>query len=198
MSTSESLRDMLQRWRRGDQTAAAEIYARYQERVERFAELRVGAHLKRRFDADDITVLALKSVLRLTAEKTRTLDHKKSLWGFVAAIADKKIRKQVEFHYAAIRDVRREQEVGSGSAGVLPELQAGGLTPQEFAVMAYALEEILSRLNAADHTIFLLWLDGYSCSEIGEKVGCARYTVLRKTKEFKKLLCPIGEDDSGQ
>ena len=81
MSNQEFLRDLLCRWRSGDQEAATEIYKRYELRVQRLAEQKLGRYLWHRVSPDDIMMMALKSVLRLTAENSCSLDRNGSLWG---------------------------------------------------------------------------------------------------------------------
>ena len=147
MSSSVPLRDLLHRWRSGDQVAADELYHRYEQRVLHLAEQKLGTYLWRRVSPDDIMMMAMKSVLRLTVEETCTLDHNESLWGLVANITNRKILKEAEFHAAAKRNIRKETDVDYGSENASPAPLTHEATAEEIAQLADLLEKIRSVLG---------------------------------------------------
>ena len=101
---------------RADQSAADELYQRYEQRVLRLAEKKLGNYLWRRVSPDDIMMMAMKSLLRVTVEENCTLDRNQSLWGLVVSITDRKILKEAAFHAGG--QTQRPQRDGSRCGGV--------------------------------------------------------------------------------
>ena len=190
MSNEEFLRDLLRRWRSGDQEAAAEIYKRYEARVQQLAERKLGRYLWHRVSPDDVMMMALNSVLRLTAENSCVLDRNGSLWGLVANIARNKVLQQVEFHAAPKRDVRREKDSDRiVESRRLPEEPVDSEpTPEEAACWVDTLDLIRGRLKPDSFAIVAMKLEGYSVPEIAAELGVARQTISNKLRHIEGRL----------
>ena len=195
MSENESIRDLLQRWQAGDQAAAGAIYRRYEQRVLRLANHNVDRGLMRRVSAEDITVMALKSVLRLASDKTCTLDRNRSLWGLVAEVAKTRIKKEAEHHTAQKRNFRNEKEPGLAPDETLPYQPSGGPAPEEFAEWADTIEAIRERLKPETFAVVALKLEGLSNPEIAKELGVTRQTVLRRLQQIEEVLTQLIRGD---
>ena len=193
MSASDPLRELLRRWKSGDQSAADELYQRYEQRVLRLAEKKLGNYLWRRVSPDDIMMMAMKSLLRVTVEENCTLDRNQSLWGLVVSITDRKILKEAAFHAAAKRNVRKETEVGAGASQTPSDPIVHDTTPEDMAQLADLLETIRSRLKPDDFTIVAMRLEGLSNPEIANQLGVAHSTITRKLQRIEDLLYQLAD-----
>ncbi|MBI4602297.1 MAG: sigma-70 family RNA polymerase sigma factor [Planctomycetes bacterium] len=183
---------LLERWRSGDQVAAGEIHRRYAQRLCGLAQGQLSEGLSRRLDADDIVQSVFRTFFRRARGGEFTLDHSGSLWSLLVRITLNKVRKEAERHRAAKRDLRLEQPAVED--GLEPEAVAHDPTPDEAAALADALETVVRGLDAREAEVFRLRLQGRSASEIGEQVGCTRWTVRRVLDRVgerlkKELLC---------
>jgi RNA polymerase sigma-70 factor (ECF subfamily) len=176
MADSESVTDLLCRWRRGDETAADELHRRYAQRLCKLAEARIGARLGRRVDPEDIVQSAFRTFFRRTARGEYRLDHSGSLWHLLVKITLRKLLKSAEHHGAGMRDVAREV-CSDEDDSLHPEVVAHDPTPTEAATLADELETALRGLKPHEVDMVQLSLQGYSTPEIATKVGRSRWTV---------------------
>jgi len=174
---SKSVNELVQLWRSGDQTAALELHRRYAQRLCAVADRFVSERLRRRVDADDIVQSAFRTFFRRTEKGEYAIDHSGSLWHLLVKITINKARRQQEVHRARKRDVAAEVRLDEDVMHL--EAIAGEPSPDEVAALVDELEVILSGLDARDAEMVRLCLEGYSTSEIGQKVGCTRWTVRR-------------------
>ena len=140
-------------------------------------------------------IMALKSVLRLTAEPQCTLDRNESLWGLVATIANNKIKKQVEYYSTLKNDVRKEQPMDRDSDGVSPEPASTEPTPEEIAQWADTLQVIRGRLNPESFVVLALKLEGLTDQEIADQLGVTRHTISNKRKRIWPVIKRIVAED---
>ena len=190
MCENESIRDLLQRWQAGDQAAAGAIYRRYEQRVLRLARNNVDRGLMRRVSAEDITVMALKSVLRLASDKECSLDRNRSLWGLVANVAKTRIKKEAEYHTALKRNVHKEKEIALTPGETLPYQPSGEPAPEEFAEWTDTIEVIREKLKPETFAVVALKLEGRSNPEIAKQLGVTRQTVLRRLQQIEDGTYP--------
>ena len=69
------------------------------------------------------------------------------------------------------------------------------ITPDEAAVLAETVEELLQRLNGDERTIVELSLQGYSTQEISEQLSRAERSVRRLRERVRKYLEQLQEAD---
>ena len=96
-----------------------------------------------------------------------------------------KVRDLARRHTAAKRDV--QAEVGGGSDWMLESL-AGEPGPVEAAALVDQIETILCGLPDAHGEILALALEGYSRTEIAEKMNVSRQTVYRVLTLLRERL----------
>ena len=177
MPTHESLPEMLQRLRSGDQAAAEELHRRYAQRLCALAERQIGSRLGRRVGEDDIVQSVFRTFFRRTAEGEFSIDHSGSLWHLLVRITLNKIRRQGERHHAGKRDVAAEVYAGDGK--LHPEVVAHDPAPEEVVLLIDELEDLLTGLKEPEPEIVRLGIQGYSSEEIATEVKCSRWTVRR-------------------
>jgi RNA polymerase sigma factor (sigma-70 family) len=183
VDSGDSLSEMLDRWRSGDQAAAFAIYDRYYERLIRFAERQIGPKLRPVLTPESVALSVLDSLLKGIAERDYKPDTAGSLMVPAKAITRTKIRKAWEYWTARIRDVRRREKVES-----LSELQSSQSLPENAITLADELSHFRTLLPPDYFEILAFRLDGLSSPEIAERLGCTRQTVAGKMKRLTEWL----------
>lgn len=196
MSHCISVRDLLDRWRSGDQRAAEELHQRYARRLWALAEGQIGVRLGRRVGAEDIVQSVFRTFFRRTAKGELPVDQSGSLWHLLAKITINKIRRQREYHCAGKRDIKTE--VYANEEVLAPEIVAHEPTPEEAAVLVEEWEALLVGLEKPEPDIVRLGFQGYSSSEIARQVGCSRWTVRRVLDRIGERLQQRLDGVSGQ
>jgi len=92
--------DDSQRWIRGfrenDDSAVADFWARYEERLRRLAERNLSDRMKRRIDADDVVQSAFRTFLRRAGQDEFELRDRQNLLSLLTTITLNKIRQMPE------------------------------------------------------------------------------------------------------
>jgi DNA-directed RNA polymerase specialized sigma24 family protein len=88
--------DLLERWKSGDEAAAAEIFDQYLSRLTALARTRLSPKLARRVDPEDIVQSAYRSFFRHAQNDRYVLERSGDLWRLLAAIVMNKLHGQVE------------------------------------------------------------------------------------------------------
>jgi RNA polymerase sigma-70 factor, ECF subfamily len=190
MADSDSFDDVMGRLRAGDQAAAREIFHRFVDKLIRLARNRFDAVLRRKVDPEDVVQSAYKSFfLRYAAGKLEVHDWG-NLWGLLTMLTLRKCLHRVEYHRAGRRDVRREAAAHAGAAGTEPwwEAVAREPTPEEGAVLAETVEQLLRGLTEDERPILQLSLQGYTTQEISEQLRKPERSVRRVRERIKKQL----------
>lgn len=187
-STDQTL---LRRFRSGEQDAAAELYVRYAQRLEKLAESQSSGQLARRKGADDIIQSVFRTFFRRVSKGQYDVAEGQDLWRLLLVLALNKIRNAASFHQAGKRDVRRTREVAPDQAACLED------TDQEaLLVLRMTIDEVLSQQSESNQKIIQLRIDGHSLAEIAERTGRAQRSIERVLQAFRKsLLAEIGEPD---
>ena len=170
MSRDVSLRELLDRWRAGDQLAASAIYQRYAQRILHFARYRINPKFYPCFDGEDIMATVLRTILGRIRNGQYSVDSKGSIWNLMAKIALNKIRKYAEFHGAGIRDIDKEV-VGEDAKRIFDTISSRELPPEDLAALADELDVIRSKLKPDTFEILDMHLRGYTNREIAERFG---------------------------
>ncbi len=181
----ESLDKLLARWRRGDETAAAAIYKRFQGRLLQLTSPRIRAMLRPKVQPESVVLHTMEYVLRKIREGDYAPRTSGEFLKLATLVAENKIRNLWEYFTATIRDVRREHQD-------LP-----GVPPREPAhdddhIARFALIEELERaqriLPPKLFKVLELRLDGHSSAEIGDILGTTRQTISRHCREIARRL----------
>src|SRR5262245_10642032 len=98
--------ELLQRFRQGDEQAAAELYARYAHRLRALVKARCSSDLARRIDPDDIVQSVFRRFFQRVSQGDYDVPAGEELWGLLLVIALNKLRTEETYHRAGKRDVR--------------------------------------------------------------------------------------------
>jgi RNA polymerase sigma-70 factor (ECF subfamily) len=190
MSASDSFTDIMARLRGGDQGAAREIFQRFVDQLVRLAHRQFDAVMRRKVDAEDVVQSAYKSFFLRYGDGKMEIQNWGNLWGMLTVITLRKCFDRVEYHRAALRDVRREASAQSDTTESLPwwEAVARDPTPEEAAMLAETVEQLLRGLEIDERPVLEMSLQGYSSSEISQQTGVGERTVRRMRERIRKKL----------
>lgn len=184
----------------GDAAAAQHLWEVYFQRMVGLARRKLEGSARAMADEEDVALSAFKSFCMGAQEGrfTQLLDRD-NLWSLLMAIT---ANKSVDL----IRGQNRQKRGGTGKAAEATE-SPGGLptvtivplseiisrepSPEFTAELSDQLAELLARLDETGDVelrgIALLKLDGYSTTEIAERLGCAKRTVERKSVLISRI-----------
>ena len=184
MSGIRSASDLLNRWRDGDQQAAAQLYELYSQKLTALASKNLGARLAPRVDAEDVVQSAFRTFFRRSAGGEFHINNSEQLWRLLIKITILKARTQARRHTAGMRDVNVE----TGVPHEMLESLAHDPTPQDSVILADQIEAILTGLPTAAGEILALRLEGHSKTEIAARMKVARQTVYRLLSLLQQRL----------
>jgi RNA polymerase sigma-70 factor (ECF subfamily) len=186
-SGSEELSDrvLLERFRRGQQDAATQIYLRYAQRLRALARSKCGRDLARLVDAEDIVQAVFGSFFRRVSQGQYDVPDGEELWKLFLVLALNKIRAVGAFHRAAKRDIRL---TCAGEGTSLAQAQQDD-TPTHF--LQLAIQEALERLPEQHRLMVELRIQGHEVAEIADKIGRAKRSVERVLQEARRLLADL-------
>ncbi len=184
----------------GDLAAARPLWERYYGKLVVLARARLRDLRKTGAEADeeDAALSAFNSFCAGAAlGKFPKLDDREDLWKLLVVITARKAFAQ------AGRERRLKR--GGGRRAVEPDPEAGGLeliagdepTPEFAAMVAEEFQRLLDALpDDGLRDVALRRMEGYTCDEIAERLGCARRTVARRLDLIRKTWSHVEEPAS--
>ncbi len=177
-------RSLLQRFRRGSQDAATQLYLRYAARLRALAQTHCSPDLAPRVDVDDIVQSVFGSFFRGASQGYYDVPAGEELWRLFLVIALNKIRAKGAFHRAAKRDVR----LTAGSEWLDRSEAAHPHDEAAYQHLHLVIEEALDRLPPEFKEMVELRIEGYEVVEIARKTGRSKRTVERILQEARRQL----------
>jgi RNA polymerase sigma-70 factor (ECF subfamily) len=175
----------------GDHQAYAEFWERYGQRLKGVVRSKFPISLKRRLEPDDLVQSACRSFFRRATAGQLELSDGESLWRLICAIALNKMKMKQRFHYAQRRGVTRERDLASephDSNSDMYEPAAKGDSPDDAAMFADQLEQIMLLLNTTEQQILQLRLEDFTNEEIADQLRRSERTVRRILKRLQGKL----------
>jgi RNA polymerase sigma factor (sigma-70 family) len=170
------------------QQAAQEVFERYARQLVALAR----SHFDRRFghkvDPEDVVQSAYKSFFIRQRDGRVKVGNWQSLWSLLSLITLRKCADRIEFLRARRRDVRRESPAGEGQVELWQAAVDREPSPQEAAMLVETVEELFRSLDDDERPILELSLQGYSVTEISQKLGRAERSVRRLRERTRKRL----------
>jgi RNA polymerase sigma-70 factor, ECF subfamily len=184
----ESLQDLLERWRKGEQQAAGEIYCRYERAVLRHARQRMGPLLRNRVQPESIMLLVLEYVLRGVTEGSYTARSSQEFLNLIKKVTNNKIRDQLKYHTRMKRDVHLDYRPELERNADPPKYSKQAPPPEADAIFADELVVIQQRLGPDLFEILQLQMEGHSYEDIAQRLEISWHSVSRRAKRIKKSL----------
>ncbi len=194
MADDESV-NLVNRWRAGDQLAAAELFRRFADQLLLVARRQLSPKLSRRIDPEDVVQSACRSFFVGARDGRFTVRQGGDLWQLLVVITLHKLQHQVRRNLAGKRSLDREQAPGdSGVHGIEPSVLAREPSPAEAVALADQLEQFMRRLGVRDRRILELRLQGYNLGEIATETRRSERTVSRALDRIKEALDEARQD----
>jgi RNA polymerase sigma-70 factor (ECF subfamily) len=166
-----------------------ELFERFTRRLIGLARSHLDARLQHKIDPEDVVQSAYKSFFLRYGDGSLSSGEIDGLWSLLAVITLRKCADRVRYFKADCRDVARE--AGTNSADhPEPWQQAVGRepTPEQAAVLAETVEQILQGIDADERPVIELSLQGYSTREVSERLGRAERSVRRLRERVRRQL----------
>jgi RNA polymerase sigma-70 factor (ECF subfamily) len=164
-------------------------FERFTGRLIGLARVHLDARLQQKVDPEDVVQSAYKSFILRYGDAGLTQQGTDGLWSLLTLITLRKCADRARYYTADCRDVGRET-VPAAASESQPWLDAAGRepTPEQAAVLAETVEQILADLPSSERAVIELSLQGYSAQEISEQVGRAERSVRRLRQRLKNHL----------
>ncbi len=196
-----SVTELIHHCRAGDDETAYRIWEQYLPRLLILARNHLDQRIRVLHDEEDVVQSMGRSFFNRLRRGDFDLADRDALWALLVTITLNKVRNAADYHFAAKRDVRREQPLP------LSDGSRSGVSHDEFAVKAVeptpaeaaALNEVLERrfrdLPEPDlRQVALMKLEGYTNREIADSIGCSERGVERKLSLIRKRWESAGEN----
>lgn len=177
----------VERWRAGDESAAAELYHRYVQQLIALAHRRLSARLSARLDPEDIVQSAFRSFFVRAQQGKFVFKDDDDIWKLLVQITIHKTLKQVAHHRRGKRDAGAEVPAGSGERDQLVSYLSREPTPEEAAIFVDELEFFLRQLRPDDRKIVEMRLEGFDQLEIAQRLGISDRTIRRLMERIRSL-----------
>jgi RNA polymerase sigma-70 factor (ECF subfamily) len=181
--------ELVEKYRRGDQNAAAMLFARYVGRLTSLAQSRLSSKLARRIDAEDVVQSAYRSFFIRARDGQYHLHNSGDLWRLLAVITMNKLRRKVEHHSAGKRQIDQEQnDHGDEGQPLYHEALTREPSPSDTVAVLEEVELLTRGLTDVQRRMVELRLQGYLIEEIAEEVARSERTVRRVLDKVKDCL----------
>jgi RNA polymerase sigma-70 factor (ECF subfamily) len=174
---------LLARIKNGDEDAARELLTRYETKVRLVVRRQLPRLLRSRFDSLDF----LQSVWGSFFHKIRTgqndLDEEQNLITFLAWAARNKVIDEYRRAVTQKQDVKREERLETRKDKEV--CLAAGDTPSQLAKARETYDRLRDFLPEDRRVIVELKASGYSCREIGDRLGISERTVQRVLEDLR-------------
>lgn len=188
MSSESSFADLIARLRAGDNSAAAETFVRFSQRLMERAREHLHPAVLSRVDPEDV----IQSVYRSFFGHLRDGEFRFDGWGGIQALLVemtlRKCTRDNRFHLALRRDATRTivPDVSTPDSVQCWEAIARDASPLEGMIMAETVEGLMQRLTDPQHRrILQMRLQGYRDLEISNEVQVSERTVERVLKRVR-------------
>jgi RNA polymerase sigma-70 factor (ECF subfamily) len=185
MDAADSFLMLMARLRTSDSTAAGDLFQRFAARLLAVARVQITARLRHKVEPEDVVQSVFKSFFLRTDQLE--IPNWDSLWGLLTLITVRKCIKHIEREQAARRDARREVSLTTRSNEEWPLVDREP-SPEEGAMLAELMEEMLSGFEAEDRPVLEMSLQGHGAVEISTRLGRAERTVRRLREQAKSRL----------
>jgi RNA polymerase sigma-70 factor (ECF subfamily) len=172
------------------EVTARELFDRFTVRLISLARRQLDARLRHKIEPEDVVQSAYKSFFLRYGEGSLGDQGWQGLWGLLTCITLRKCVERVRYYRAERRDIARERvrfhdEEGGES---WRDAVSRAPTPEQAAILAETVEQVLRGLDADERSIIELSLQGYTTAEISKQLGRAERSVRRLRARIRKRL----------
>ncbi|HEX5272167.1 MAG TPA: sigma-70 family RNA polymerase sigma factor [Gemmataceae bacterium] len=181
-------RELVARWRAGDQEAARHLFDRYVDRLVALSRRRIGARLASRVDPEDVVQSVFRTVFGRLRDGQFRIEEQDDLCKLLMRVTVHKTLRQAEYHGAGKRDAAREAARGDSSGDRLLEVLDRDPAPATVVAFVDHLEHFLKELPLLDRQVIELRLQGYGNEEIATRLGVLDRRVRRVVERVRGMI----------
>jgi len=164
-------RELIAAYKAGSESAARKLFDRYCEKLMRLARRRIGQRMASRIDPEDAVQSAFRTFFARVKSDQFTFEGESDLFKLLVRLTVNKTLRQIAHHRAAKRDPGRETGQGSEEEGLLDQITADEPPPEVQVALLEEFDRFLSQLPQFDRKVLELKFEGYTTTEIAEKLG---------------------------
>jgi RNA polymerase sigma factor (sigma-70 family) len=185
-----------ERLRSGDAEAVNQLLQRFAARLIYLARQRLDGRIRQKVDPEEVVQSVWKSFLLRHADGQFELHSWDALWSLLTCITLRKCGYRTRYFRRACRDVQREASPAADEDDPQHIWQAIARepTPDEGAVLAETVEQLLRDLDEQQRQIVELTMQGYKAPEISAQLPVSERTVYRLLERVKRRLEKLSGD----
>lgn len=190
MAANDSFADLMARLESGEDDAARQVFVRYTQRLVGLARKHLGGRLAVKVDPEDVVQSAYKSFFLRQRDGDFEIGSWDGLWGLLTVITLRKCADRAAYYHTEKRQLNREASDPTDSSPAAWQLAVDrDPSPEEVVALSEAVEELFRTTEDADERAILeLSLQGFTATEVSEKLGRAERSVRRLRERIRKRL----------
>jgi RNA polymerase sigma factor (sigma-70 family) len=187
MQPGDSVAQMIEKIKTGDEEAARALWDRYFPQLVRVAHHKLADRNTRMADEEDVALSVLDSFIRAAADDHfPDLRDRSDLWRLLSVMTFRKVVDRTRYEQRQKRQVLGESAISdersqSGTHGVKGACSPDP-TPELAAVLAEDCQRLLELLEPDLQALAARKLEGFTNSEVAKQCGCSVPTVERRLK----------------
>jgi RNA polymerase sigma factor (sigma-70 family) len=191
--SDDSFRNLIQRLRAGEESAARELVERYGPHIQRIARIRLqGSGLRRVVESADICQSVLANFCLRAVEGQFELESPDKLLALLSTMTRNHVLKKLAYHSTQRRDLRRQ----GGSEEKLDQLANREKTPSVLVSNAEMMDHVRRLLNEDERYLLEQRAAGRSWMELSEELGVPPDRIRKQAKRAaERLAVALLEDD---
>lgn len=174
--------ELLARMRRGDRAAAAEFMTRFESRIRARIRVRLGEHMRRVFDSQDIFSTVARRLDAFVESGQLRAEDERQLWAFLTRATANAVAEKSNL----LSRLRRVEGPDSEMARTLEQRLAGGDEREEWESRVAELFDALP--PGQDQQILWLWLNGSDLSAIARSLDLSAAAVRKRWERIRARL----------
>ncbi|MBA2227694.1 RNA polymerase sigma factor [Thermogemmata fonticola] len=180
-------RDLVAAYQAGSDTAAQILFDRYCEKLLRLARRRIGQRLLKRIDPEDVIQSAFRTFFVHLRKSDFSFAEESDLFKLLVRLTVHKTLRQIAHHRAAKRDPAREVVNVLDDRDLMEQLISQEPPPEAEVTLVEEMERFFARLSDFECKVLELRLQGYSTSEIAQKLQTYDRKIRRVLERIEKL-----------
>lgn len=177
--------EYIARIRAGDEDAASELLRHYEPKVRLVVRRQLPRLLRSKFDSLDFLQSVWGSFFHRVRTGSTDIEDEPNLVAFLTWAARNRVFDEYRRTSTRKHDVRREEPLGQGDdpeQGLVASLE----TASEIVQARETYEQLRKRVPEDRQAVLMLKAEGYSCREIGERLGLSERTVQRVIESLRE------------
>ena len=187
-------RELLDRYRDGDDAAAAPLFERYSARLLALVRSRLSQRLQRRIDPEDVVQSAYRSFFVHARAAEFTAEEDGDLWRLLDSITLHKLWRQAKHHRARKRALDRERHGVGDELISISQVAAREPTVADVVLADDELRWLLEQLEPLEQQAVKLRIENVPLVEITARLEISERTIRRWLAKAKALLVDRGAE----